>query len=135
MSDDGFELAQDGRRRFFTYDHLDDLEQSEGLRRFWGQGLVLGFLGGAILKAGVDGSWGCLVDSDGPHCTNDEKRKVMSWGGAGAALGAGVGAFIKVEAWSSSLLGSAKTSFRPIVAPRLGPEGRGALFLGARVRF
>lgn len=135
MTDEGFELFQDGMRRSFAYRDIDGLEWSRGKRSRWKTGWGLGLLGGFIAFPTLNGAWGCVAsDWEGPSC-EEKGQDLFAWIGAGGLLGLGVGTLWRPESWESLALDENRVGISPFVAPQRGREGRHGLVLGARIEF
>ncbi len=135
VSEQEFEFVQGAMRRSFAYRDIDGLEQSSGIQSRWAEGLGIGFLGGAVTRTAIDGSWSCWTDDNTDSACTTNELLMVAWGGMGGLVGLGVGSLVRYEGWESIPLGSEMVGISPFLSPRPAPDGRHHLLLGVRVAF
>ena len=145
VTNGGFELGQGEMSRSFAYGDLYRLEVSRGIHSRWMEGAGIGIAAGALaglVQAEIPGDeLGLFVCAVAGWlvvpwwCFGDVVGKALMGSAIGSVAGAAIGALIKYEAWESMPLGDARVSFRPVLLPQSGIEGRVALLLGGRIEF
>ena len=141
VSDEGFELLGDGRRRSFAYGTIYRLEQSLGTRSLWkkglaygagagfGAGVLLGFLHGSACDALTLGTFSGECAEYGVEVA---VTAGVTWGGVAGVLSMAVGALITRETWMVIPIRGRQLTFRPMVGP-VGRGGHGGVVLGGRI--
>lgn len=140
----GFDLVQGRSTRSFTYDHIQLIERSDGMRRQWRKGALYGGLAGAVLGAvtgyrdeGCDGSLEDRIFRPSEvTCKSGALLPTLvmgiSIGSVIAGVGAGVGWLIEREAWVNITVPQRGNTLGPIFGYSTR-NGRPAMVFGIRI--